>query len=236
MNLVLFSQTDLIDADLIEIRGRRFSHLSSVNRICKGQTLICGRLNGKIGTGTIESVSNKYCHIKVVLDQAPPKPLPLILVMALPRPKVFRRILQAITTLGVKQIHFTNSWRVEKSFWKSPVLAAEQIKEQMILGLEQSRDTQLPTVIFHRFFNDLVHTRLPDISQNTLRMVAHPKSKKVCPACVNQTTTLVIGPEGGFIDREIESLEKIGFSSYHIGSRILKVETVVTFLIGRLFS
>jgi 16S rRNA (uracil1498-N3)-methyltransferase len=81
-----------------------------------------------------------------------------------------------------------------------------------------------------------VNEELPTISKNTLQITAHPKTLKICPFSVNKDITLVIGPEGGFIDIEIATLEKKGFSSCHIGPRILKVETAVTYLISRLYS
>ncbi len=236
MNLVLLNDTDFIEDDLVEIKGRRFDHLCAVTRIQTGQTLVCGKINSKMGTGHIEKMSQDSCQIRVMLSSQPPDPIPLKLILALPRPKMFRRILQAVTSLGVKEIHLINSWRVEKSFWKSPVLSDESIYHQMILGLEQSKDTLLPKIEFHRFFKGFVENKLPLICQDTNCITAHPKSDQLCPMAVDEPATLVIGPEGGFIDKEIESLEKIGFNSYHLGNRILRVEQAVTYLIARLFS
>jgi RsmE family RNA methyltransferase len=149
---------------------------------------------------------------------------------------MIRRIIQAVTTLGVKEIFLINSWRVEKSFWKSPVLDEDKLRQQMILGLEQGRDTLLPRIYFKRFFTDFLNQELLAVSENTLKILAHPKAGTICPHAVNRPVTLVVGPEGGFIDIEVASLEKTGFNSCHIGSRILKVETAVTALISRLYA
>ena len=138
--------------------------------------------------------------------------------------------------MGVKKIYLVNSWRVEKSFWQSPVLEQSVLRKQMILGLEQSRDTILPQIYQKRFFKRFVTEELPLISENSQGIIAHPKSDKICPSGINNTVTLVIGPEGGFIDIEIETLEKQGFLSYHIGQRILKVETAVPYIISRLYA
>jgi RsmE family RNA methyltransferase len=51
---------------------------------------------------------------------------------------------------------------------------------------------------------------------------------------VSGPVTLAIGPEGGFIDQEIGSLTGAGFRPVHLGSRILRVETAVAALAGRL--
>jgi RsmE family RNA methyltransferase len=52
---------------------------------------------------------------------------------------------------------------------------------------------------------------------------------------VQQPVTLAIGPEGGFIAEEIASFERIGFHAVSFGPRILRVETAVSALVGRLF-
>ena len=162
-------------------------------------------------------------------------PLLLTLVLALPRPKMLKRIIEAVTTLGIKKIYLINSWRVEKSFWQSPLLDMEELQQHMVLGLEQGRDTIMPQISLNRFFTRFVTEELPLISKDSLKLTAHPKAAHICPTGVNTETTLVIGPEGGFIDIEVDTLTKQGFLSCHIGPRILKVETAVTYLISRLF-
>lgn len=235
MNLVLLFEQDFVKDGSVVISGRRFEHLKQVNKIGKGDSLACGLLNGKTGRGRVINISGHACEIKVNLCQDPPPPLPLILVLALPRPKMLRRILQQVTTLGVKDIYLINSWRVEKSFWQTPFLHEDALREQMILGLEQGADTQLPRIYQKRFFKQFVNETLPGISTDAFCMTAHPKTNRVCPSGINKKAVLVIGPEGGFIDIEIETLENNGFLSYHIGKRILKVETAVTYLISRLY-
>lgn len=236
MNLVLLEKKDFIGEHLVLLDGRRFRHLTRVNRVAEKDQLVCGLLNGKVGTGSIKKVSHDCLEMSVCLDKDPPDPLPLTLVMALPRPKMLKRIIESVTSLGVKHIYLINSWRVEKSFWQSPLLEEEQLRQHMLLGLEQSRDTILPQIYQKRFFTPFVAEELPLISKNSLCMTAHPKTLKKCPSGVNKEITLVVGPEGGFIDIEVATLEKQGFISYHIGQRILKVETAVTFLISRLYS
>jgi RsmE family RNA methyltransferase len=235
VNLVLLDKKDFVDHETVVLKGRRLTHLLSVNKVREKDSLVCGLLNGKIGTGTVKKQTDGFLEMRVELYQEPPEPLPLTLVLALPRPKMLKRIIEAVTTLGIKKIYLINSWRVEKSFWQSPLLDMDELQKYMVLGLEQGRDTTLPRISLHRFFTQFATEELPLISKNSLKIAAHPKAGHFCPSGVNTETTLVIGPEGGFIDIEVETLTKLGFLSCHIGPRILKVETAVTFLIARLF-
>ncbi len=236
MNLVLLDSGDFIDPDHVRLKDRRFKHLVSVNKVMEKDRVVIGFLNGKIGFGMIQKLSHDFVDMQIILDHDPPDPLPLTLVLALPRPKMLKRIVESVTSLGVKNIYLINSWRVEKSFWQSPLVNQDQLEKQMILGLEQSRDTVLPRIYQKRFFTGFVKEELPLIAKDSLRITAHPKASDTCPAGINKAITLVIGPEGGFIDIEIDTLEQAGFVSYHIGPRILRVETAVTYLISRLYS
>jgi 16S rRNA (uracil1498-N3)-methyltransferase len=235
MNLIVLKKNDFIDNENVIIKERRFKHLKRVNKVKQDQKLSCGLLNGKIGTGKITTISDKSLGMRVSLESDPPVSLPLTLVLSLPRPKMLKRIIENITSLGVKKIYLINSWRVEKSYWQSPLLDKENLEKQMILGLEQSCDTVLPKIYQKRFFTRFVKEELPLVAKDSMCITAHPKALTKCPSNVKNRATLVIGPEGGLIDKEVATLEDIGFSSFHIGQRILKVETAVTSLISRLF-
>ena len=128
-----------------------------------------------------------------------------------------------------------NSYRVEKSFWQSPWLSDEKIHEQLILGLEQCRDTLLPEVIQEKRFKPFVEDHLPAMMEGKKGLVAHPVGGNRCPHQVNDAVVLAIGPEGGFIPYEVEKLEEAGFERVHLGSRILRVETAVTAIVSKLY-
>ncbi|MBI4745593.1 MAG: 16S rRNA (uracil(1498)-N(3))-methyltransferase, partial [Deltaproteobacteria bacterium] len=180
-------------------------------------------------------LDNEALEMDIVLDRDPPPPLDVTLILALPRPIVLKRILLSGSNLGVKRIFLIHSRRVEKSYWNSPIFDENKIKEQLILGLEQARDTIMPEVWFRKKFKPFVEDELPDMIKGTLPLVAHPGTSEPCPRQVNRPVTLAIGPEGGFIPYEIDLLEGAGFRSVNIGERILRVETAVPVLLSMLF-
>ncbi|HEY0371789.1 MAG TPA: 16S rRNA (uracil(1498)-N(3))-methyltransferase [Thermoanaerobaculia bacterium] len=234
MNLILLFEEDFVAPGVAHLRGRRLTHVTEVHRAAVGESLVVGLSGGHIGTGVVTRLDD-VLELQVTLDRNPPAPLPLILILALPRPKVLNRVIASATSLGVKHIALVNAWRVEKSYWKSPRLSAENLHEQRILGLEQARDTVLPTITQHRLFRPFVEDELPSIARDSLSLVAHPVAARECPRAVSTPVTLAIGPEGGFIAQEVESLARIGFAPVTLGERVLRVETAVAALISRLF-
>ena len=235
MNLILLFPEDFVDEQRVVLSGRRLEHVSNVHRAAVGDSLIVGVANGRIGRGEITRLDTTALEMRVTLTADAPPPLPLTLVLALPRPKVLNRVIAGATSLGVKRIYLINAWRVEKSYWKSPRLSEENLLAQRILGLEQARDTALPVIEVRRFFRPFVEDELPGIARETLALVAHPNAATECPRNVAQAVTLAIGPEGGFIEEEIASLQRIGFTPVALGPRILRVETAVAALLGRVF-
>jgi len=205
-----------------------------VHRTSEGDELVAGVAGGKLGLARVTSMSDDAVELDVTLDRDPPPPLELTLVLALPRPKVLNRVVAAATSMGIKRMFLINAWRVEKSYWKSPRLSDENLRAQAIAGLEQSRDTILPSIELRRFFRRFVEDELPSLARGTRALVAHPGAREACPRDVREPVTLVIGPEGGFIAEEIASLERAGFAAVSLGARILRVETAVAFGAGLL--
>jgi RsmE family RNA methyltransferase len=235
MNLLLLTPEDCPEPGVARLAGRRLAHVQDVHRAVVGDVLRVGMLGGLMGTGEIQAISRDELSLRVMLDTPPPEKLPLTLLLSLPRPKMLKRILQATAAMGVERLVLMNSFRVEKSFWTSPWLEPATVREQLVLGLEQARDTVLPEVIIEPLFKPFVEDRLPALCHHSRRIVAHPGASRACPVALNQPVTLAIGPEGGFIPYEVDKLVDTGFEAVHLGPRILRVETAVTALVARLF-
>lgn len=234
MNLILLQKEDMLAPNLARVSPRQEKHIRKVHRAECGKSLRVGLENGPIGIGRILSMEKGNLVLEVDWTEEPPAPSPIRLILAMPRPKALKRIIQDITTLGIKELHIIKTWRVEKSYWSSPALEKENLDEQIRLGLEQGRDTVFPTISVHPFFKPFVEDELPGISQGSKRLVAHPKTNQKAPYHVNEPVTLVIGPEGGFIDYEIDKFQEQGFEIVSLGDRIMRVETAISVLIGRL--
>ncbi len=235
MNLLLLEDGDFIAEDRVRLSGRRLKHMLEVQQLAPGDSLRVGRLNGLMGSAQLLQLDAEQAQLCISLNQPPPAKLPLTLLLALPRPKMLKRVLQSVSSMGVPRLILLNSYRVEKSFWQTPFLQPDAIREQLILGLEQARDTVLPEVIIEKRFKPFVEDRLPALADGTLGLVGHPGDFPPCPRAVEQPVTLAIGPEGGWIPYEVDKLAEAGLRPVQLGERILRVETAVTALLARLF-
>ena len=236
MNLILLEKKDFIDKHRVRLDDARFEQIKTIHGSVSGDTVRVGELGGLMGEGVIESINDTQLELSIALKQGPPKKLPLTIILALPRPKMLKRIFRSLSELGVAKLIVINSYKVEKSFWSSPALAPEKVREYLINGLQQSKDTVLPEVSFKKLFKPFVEDELPGIIGQTTALVAHPGSGNPCLHQVDSPITLAIGPEGGFTPYEVEKLVAAGCSEIHLGERILRVENAITSLVAKLYS
>ena len=217
------------------IGGRRRRHAEEILRASAGDELRVGIVGGRIGRGRILALDAQTLSLELRLDEDPPPKRPFELVLALPRPPVFRRILSTAASLGVSRLFVVGTARTEKSFWQSHDVTPAAMRERLLLGLEQARDTMLPAIELVPRFDTLIEDVLPRALAGRRGLVAHPGAPNACPHRVEGAVTAFVGPEGGLQDHEIERLVAIGFEAVHLGARILRVEPVIPLLVGRLF-
>ncbi|MCH7335732.1 16S rRNA (uracil(1498)-N(3))-methyltransferase [Acinetobacter sp. NIPH 2699] len=235
MNIVLLEsdQTLLADEWLIE-NPRQLQHLRQHIQLNIGDTLKVGVRNGQRYLTEVLSISERQIVLKPIQLEAVPEKRPVHLILALPRPKVLRRMIMDAVTLGVERISLIHSYRVDKSYWQSPFL--QQLNNYVTLGLEQAGDTIEPEIQLYKRFKPFVEDVLPTlITEQKPAYVAHPYAEQPMPYAIQHSCSLLVGPEGGFIPYEVDLLKKNGCQAMSLGNRILRTETAVSHILGRLF-
>ena len=235
MNILIFDKKDLNEDGTIRISGVKARHIKNVLGLNKGDYLKTGEKNGLMGKSLIKEIFDDSLIIKPEHADIPADDPKISLVVALPRPKVARRIIYTATTLGVKKIYLINSLRVEKSYWQSPLVSEEEIEKQIVSGLEQCVDTKFPVVEKRNYFKPFVEDELPEILKTSKGYLLHPYCQEKFPDRFEKSDkVLIIGPDGGFIPYENEKLEEAGAKPCKLGDRIMRVETAVTASIAKL--
>ena len=233
MNIILFEKEEITKQRVI-LKGERAKHIVKVLRAECSDVVKAGIIDGPSGTAIINKIVKKQPYsveLEVSLTGDISDACHIDIMLALPRPIMFKRILSQATALGVGTFHVVNARRVEKSFWDSSLVKDQMYREHLIKGLEQAVDTRLPNVYFHQGFKPFMEKFIPSVLKNYKYMlVAHPS----CTLNLTEIITkgpgkvlLAVGPEGGWINYEVEKMQEFGFHGFGLGKRILKVDTAV---------
>lgn len=235
MNIVLLDANQDCSRDIWSIEDQRqIKHLNQHLQLRAGDTLKVGVRDGQRYLTEVQSITAQQIMLRPIQTESVPNKLPVHLILALPRPKVLRRMIMDAVTLGVERISLIHSYRVDKSYWQSPFL--QQLDDYVTLGLEQAGDTIVPEIQLYKRFKPFVEDVLPTlISEQRPAYVAHPYAEQSMPHAIAHGCNLIVGPEGGFIPYEIELLKKNGCQAMSLGNRILRTETAVSNILGRLF-
>jgi RsmE family RNA methyltransferase len=233
MNTLILENEDFLDENTVKIYGRRAKHILEIKKLSIGSAINTGLINGNLGIATVKSIGSTNIILEVSLKDESPAPLSLSLIIALPRPKFLKKILQTATSLGIKKIYLINSWKVEKSYWQTHQLSDENIYKQLLLGLEQSCETVVPEVIIKKQFKPFLEDEIGSVVKNSIALMAHPSEKIFDPEGEKKNIVLAIGPEGGFTEYEFKKFIEVGFKQISLGTRIQRVETVIPLLVGK---
>lgn len=235
MNIVLLPAEHCQAAPWVIDDPRQLQHIKQHLAAVPGDTLKVGIRAGQRYLTQIVAMSEQRIELQPISSQPPAAKLPITLIVAMPRPKVLRRLIMDSVSLGVEKIVLLHSYRVDKSYWQSPLLL--QLDDYVTLGLEQAGDTIAPQIEIFKRFKPFVEDVLPSyVSAERPAFVAHPYAEQTMPFACNHGCTVIIGPEGGFIPYEIELLEKNGVQAVSLGQRILRTETAISYILGRLMS
>jgi len=240
VNLLLLDPDELRPDASVVLADRRAEHLRKVIGAQVGQTVRAGIVGGRKGTAEVVEDDGARMTLRLDWTASPSVPLPIELVLAVPRPKVLLRTLEAAAAFGVTRIDLTNAWRVDKSYLGSPKLEPEALAHATRLGAEQGATTHVPPVATHSRLMSLLDSRWPTgqptdrPASPATRLLAHPDAPPIERVTLGWPLTVAIGPEGGWIQREVDTFVDRGFSLVSMGTPILRVESAVSAILGQL--
>jgi 16S rRNA (uracil1498-N3)-methyltransferase len=194
-----------------------------------------GIVDGPRGTATVTAITDGTVHLRCSFDSEPATTPRVDLLLALPRPKVMRRLWAQIAALGVGRIILTNAGRVERNYFDTHVLAPACYRPLLVEGLQQARDTRLPRVSIHRQFRVLIEDELDAMFPRGLRLVADPGATSPANSRApdpGERVLLAVGPEGGWNKFETELLGAHGFQPVGMGPRTLRTDTACVALLA----
>lgn len=236
MNLIILTEADRVAESSFRLADDRATHILSVLKLIAGDTVSVGLLNGPQCTAEIVQSESGLIELKCSDWRETTSPKPEIdLICALPRPQTLKKVLLTCAMMGVRSLHLIRANRVEKSYFQSPLIEAENQLPFLIEGLSQGKLTRLPTVSVHnrfrRFFEDELDQIRCDSGQETLRLLCSPDTSTTLDTVYDKGTDqmiIAVGPEGGWVPFETELMQSVGFRPFTLGRWTLRVEHAVT--------
>ncbi len=240
MNLILLEPDEVDAGGNVTLIGPRAHHVAQVLKAGPGQTVRVGMVNGSFGSGAVAAVSDCSVSLHCTFTSEKPSRPRVDLLLALPRPKVLRRLWAQLASLGVGQIVLTNAERVERNYFDTHVLSEGCYRPLLIEGLQQARDTWLPRVSIHKQFRVLVEDDLSLLYPGGHRLVAHPgcgtADMRLDDAAPSERVMVAVGPEGGWNGFELKLLADHGFHAFDMGGRTLRTDTACVALLALVHS
>ncbi len=234
MNRILVTADEMVGSGRVTLTGRRAEHLKTVLRAVPGQVVRIGVIDGACGEAEVLSCAGGRVELACRLDRPPPPPPRVSLLLALPRPKVMKRLWAPLASLGIRRLALTNAEKVERCYFDSHVLDPAWYRDELIEGLEQSGDTRLPEVVVRRRLKPFLEDELEAWYPSGCRLVCHPRGGDTIRRCVPPAAheiLLAVGPEGGWTPYELDLLAAHGFVRAHGGARVLRTDVAVIALV-----
>ena len=229
-----FAYTESIDGHQAVFAGDEFRHQIKVLRRRIGDRIDFLDGRGKCYQGRIVTADNlkKRLSVEITKCEICPRPLPLQLMVALPKSAKIDGIIQKAVELGVSRITplLTSRTVVRIDLKEKGEARSLHWQRIAVASLKQSGNPYLPIIDSPTTLVELEESvdRVIPID----KIVFHPQTPENFSDTVrtlkkDAATRLVLGPEGGLNEDEIDFLRSHGYLVSSLGKRIMRLETAV---------
>ncbi|KRO97204.1 MAG: 16S rRNA methyltransferase [SAR92 bacterium BACL26 MAG-121220-bin70] len=221
----LYTPQALASGSLIDLDEASSRHLVSVLRMSAGQQVILFNGLGGEYSGELSNVRKNTASVSVskFIDSDRESPLKVHLAIGVSRGDRMDWIVQKATELGVCSITPLFTERTEVKLNAERLNKKNRHWQQVaISACEQCQRTLVPLVS-----PAIALTQWVAVDNDSLKLVLHHRAENRLTA-LNKDSNLVsllVGPEGGLSDSEIDLSLNYGFKALALGPRVLRTET-----------
>lgn len=216
----------------LPIDSKKIKHLVHVLRLNEGDQVRVTDGKGSVFLGTLETQKESSFVLLNELHKKEDAPIPLHLVIGLPKNPTMDFVIEKATECGATQITPLVSARsvVRPKEGQKYLQRWNVICEGALEQCERSWAPKINAPIDWKMLKELSKTPLVKKFAFLSEMRNSTSdgfidSLKKLNNCYQKPTALVIGPEGGFDKREQQELVGFGFEAITLGSTVLRVET-----------
>ena len=226
MHRFFIEKENILSDDLITLTEDNYNHAKNVLRLKESDKIevVC---QGKLYLSKIDKIFDReiICKIEEKLEDESESDLDLYLYQAIAKGKKMDLIIQKATELGVKKIFPLNTKRtivrLDKKGEKKRLSRWNQISVEAAKQSKRTEPLTVEEVMNIEDFKQVEGTVLIAYEEEDSQGIKEVLRSKN----IKQPIHLVIGPEGGFTEEEVENLKSLGAKSVKIGPRILRTET-----------
>lgn len=230
---LFFSEQLAMPGATLVLTGDEAHHASASRRLSNGDTLWLFDGHGSIARTTLLRVAarGRTLELRIEERRSEPPPRPAIhLASALPKGDRQNVLLDMATQLGMTRFTPLNC---ERSVVKPGANSAARWRKICLEACKQSRRFHLPIIDTASMVRDVVKRAA---AEGGSAWLAHPAALAVTVStAVNQKAndvTILVGPEGGFTEDEIEQAVAAGARPLTLGTSILRIETAAVALVA----
>ena len=198
-------------------------HITKVLRKSEGDILDLTNGKGYLFKVKILQANPKQCLGKILTAEIQ-QPLPYYLHIAVAPTKLNDRyewFLEKATEIGVSEITPIICHHSERS-----VVKLERMNKKIQSAMKQSLKAYLPKLNSPISFKDFVGSEENKISKKLIAHCENSSKDSLKSVLVkNESTTILIGPEGDFSSQEIELAKNTSFIPVSLGKSRLRTET-----------
>lgn len=225
-----FIESNINLNETVTLNREQAFHICTVLRMKSDDLIRVVDSSNEIYLCKIITVSKSECIVLPIelLDEDNEMKTKVTLIMSLIKKDKWDFLLMKATELGVYRIV---PYEAKRSVVKASDNKLERWTKIVTEASEQSKRNRVPIV------EEVI--KIKDIKNyvSDLNMVAYEKEKgssNTLSSVINsqESITIVIGPEGGFDDSEIEVLNDLGFINVSLGKRILRAETAAFYALS----
>lgn len=239
MNLLLIHEEEC-QGPLVWLTDRRADHLRQVLKVASGDSVRAAIIGRGGIVAQVQEVSDGKVLLK--LGDTVPWPAPVDhVVLAIPRPKALSRIVQTVSSFGARSLTLISAWKVDKSYLNSPRLQPARLLEDALLGCEQGQQCHVPVLRVVPRFSLFLAQQHELYVEPCRRVVLDPRAPRLLHAVLGEaprddiqplSSVLVLGPDGGFLDQEVQGLVEHGYVPARLNVGPLRTEAAVAAVLG----
>lgn len=226
--------------ETIDLDGPEGHHAATVRRIGAGERLLLSDRRGDLADAVVEAAGKGRLNLRVLARSTVPTPTPTVtLVQALPKSDRSELAVELATEAGVDVII---PWQATRCVarWDSAEKAnkgVEKWRSAALAAARQSRRAHVPVVLDRCHIDTVVRAVLAATERGAVVAALHESALgrfRELPVAAAPEVMLIVGPEGGIDDKELDRLVAAGATPVLLGPTVLRTSTAAAVALGAL--